>query len=71
MLLTFYVQFSNCRSDVLDSMLTSSVGGCVCNLWPGITNDIKLGICCFSAKHATFSSKSKEWLAQSQNGVSG
>ena len=29
------------------------------------------GICCFSAKHAAFRTKSKDWSAQSQNNVSG
>ena len=35
------------------------------------TKDIKIGICCFSAKHTAFRSKSKDWLNQSQNNVSG
>ena len=30
----------------------------------------KIGICCFSAKHATLSRKSKFWLARNQNNVS-
>ena len=29
-----------------------------------------VGICCFSAKHATLRSKSKDWLGQNQNNVS-
>jgi hypothetical protein len=28
----------------------------------GLTNDYIPGICCFSSKHVTFSSKSKDWL---------
>ena len=35
------------------------------------TKDIKIGICCFSAKHAALTSDSKDWSAQSQNNVSG
>ena len=30
----------------------------------------KIGICCFSAKHAALKSKSKDWLARNQNNVS-
>ena len=34
------------------------------------TKDYKIGICCFSAKHAALWIKSKDWLAQNQNKVS-
>jgi hypothetical protein len=34
------------------------------------TNDYKIGICCFSAKHAALSRKSKNWLSGNQNNVS-
>ena len=36
----------------------------------GQTKDYKIGICCFSTKHAALRSKSKDWLAQNQNNVS-
>ena len=36
----------------------------------GQTKDYKIGICCFSAKHAAFRSKSKDWLARNQDNVS-
>jgi hypothetical protein len=36
----------------------------------GQTKDFKVGICCFSAKHAAFRRKSKDWLALNQNNVS-
>jgi hypothetical protein len=36
----------------------------------GKTKDYEIGICCFSAKHATLRRKSKYWLAQNQNNVS-
>ena len=36
----------------------------------GLTKDYKIGICCFSAKHATLRRNSKYWLAQNQNNVS-
>ena len=33
------------------------------------TKNYKIGICCFSAKHAALRSKSKDWLALNQNNV--
>jgi hypothetical protein len=30
---------------------------------PDQTKDYKIGICCFSAKHAALRRKSKDWLA--------
>ena len=33
------------------------------------TNDRKIGICCFSAKHAALRIKSKDWFARNQNNV--
>ena len=53
------------------SVLTSSVEGRGLYPRPGQTKDIKIGICCFSAKHAALMSKSKDWSGQSQNNVSG
>ena len=35
----------------------------------GQTNDYKIGICCFSAKHAALRRKSKDWMARNQNNV--
>ena len=34
------------------------------------TNDYKIGICCFSAKHAALRTKSNDWLAGNQDNVS-
>jgi hypothetical protein len=34
------------------------------------TKDYKIGICCFSAKQAALSRKSKDWLDRNQNNVS-
>jgi hypothetical protein len=34
------------------------------------TKDLKIGICCFSAKHAALRRKSKDWLFRNQNNVS-
>ena len=36
----------------------------------GQTNEYNIGMCCFSAKHATLRRKSKDWLAQNHNNVS-
>jgi hypothetical protein len=36
----------------------------------GRTKDYKIGICCFSAKHAALRRKSEDWLAQHQDNVS-
>jgi hypothetical protein len=34
------------------------------------TKYYKIGICCFSAKHATLRRKTKDWLARNQDNVS-
>jgi hypothetical protein len=36
----------------------------------GKTKDYKIGICCFSAKHAALRRRRKYWLARNQNNVS-
>jgi hypothetical protein len=36
----------------------------------GQTKDYKIGIYCFSAKHAALRRKSKDWLARNQDNVS-
>ena len=36
----------------------------------GQTKGYKIGICCFSAKHAALRGKSKDWSARNQNNVS-
>jgi hypothetical protein len=33
----------------------------------GQTTDYAIGICCFSAKHATLRRKRKHWMARNQN----
>jgi hypothetical protein len=55
---------------VMVSMLTSSTVDCEIEPRSGQTKDYKIGICCFSAKHAALRRKSKDWLAQNQNNVS-
>ena len=36
----------------------------------GLTKDYKIGICCFSAKHAALRRKNKNWFARNQNNMS-
>jgi hypothetical protein len=36
----------------------------------GQTKDYEIGICCFSAKHATLRKKDKDWLARNQDKAS-
>ena len=36
----------------------------------GQTKDYKIGICCFSVKHAALRRRSKGWLAKNQDNVS-
>jgi hypothetical protein len=52
------------------SMLVSNVVNRGLEPRYGQTKDYKIGICCFSAKHAVLRSKSKDWLAGNQDNVS-
>jgi len=36
----------------------------------GHTKDFKIGICCFSGKHASLRRKRKDWLARIEDNVS-
>ena len=57
-------------SGVMVSMLLSSGVNCGFEPRSGQTKDYKIGICCFSAKHAALRRKSKDGLAQNQYNVS-
>jgi hypothetical protein len=52
------------------SVLVSSVVDRGFEARSGQTKDYTIGICCFSAKHATFRIKNKDWLARNQDKVS-
>ena len=63
------------------SMMLNRIGGVIVSVLAssvvdhrfdrsGQTNDYKIGICCFSAKHAALRRKSKYWLAWNQDNVS-
>ena len=51
-------------------MLASSAVDREFEPWWGQTKDYKIGICCFSAKHAALNRKSKDCLALNQNNMS-
>ena len=51
------------------SVLASSVVGRGFEPLSGQTKDYKIGICCFSAKHAALRIKSKDWLARNKDNV--
>ena len=55
---------------VMVSVLASSVVDRGFEPRSGQTKDYKIGICCFSAKHAALRRKSKGWLARNQDNVS-
>ena len=52
------------------SVLATSVVDCGFEPLSGQTKDYKIGICCFSTKHAALRRKSKDWLDRNQNNVS-
>ena len=51
------IQFINPIGDVMISVLASSMVNCGFEPRSGQTTDYNIGICCFSAKHATLRSK--------------
>jgi hypothetical protein len=57
-------------SGILVSGLASSAVDRGFEPWWCQTREYKIGMCCFSAKHAALRSKSKDWLARNQNNVS-
>jgi hypothetical protein len=52
------------------TVLSSSAVDHVFEPRSGQTKDYKIGICCFSAKHAALRRKNKDWLARNQDNVS-
>ena len=69
-LFNLYIKSLNRIGGVLVSVLTSSAVDWGVEPRSGQTKDSKIGICCFSAKHAALRRKSKGWLAQNQDNVS-
>ena len=63
------LSFFNCISGVMVSVLTSGAVDCGFEPHSGQTKDYKIGICCFSSKHAAVRRTSKQWLAKNQDNV--
>jgi hypothetical protein len=61
---------SHCIGGVMVSVFSSSVIGSGFEPKSGQAKDYRIGICCFSAKHATLRKKIKDWLAWNQDNVS-
>ena len=59
-----------CIDGVMVGMLNSSVIDRGFESRSGQTKDYKIGICCFSAKHAALRRRSEDWLARNQDNVS-
>ena len=55
---------------VMVSILVSGAVDCGLEPQSGQTKDHKIGICCFSTKHAALRRKGKDWLAQNQDNLS-
>ena len=55
---------------VMVSVVASSALDCGFEPRSGQAIDWKIGICCFSTKHAALRRKSKDWLARNQHNVS-
>ena len=60
----------NGTGGVMVSVLASSAVDRIFKHRSGQNKDNKIGICCFSAKHAALRKKSKDRLAQDQDNVS-
>jgi hypothetical protein len=65
-----YNRIFNRIGGVMVSMLASSAVDRGFKPRSGQTKDYKIGICCFSAKHAALKGKSKDELARNQDNVS-
>ena len=64
-----FLQRLNHIGGVMVSVLASSAVDRGFEPWSGQTKDYKIGMCCFSAKHAALRRKSKDWLTRNQNNV--
>jgi hypothetical protein len=61
------------QSDHIGGVMVRVIASCVVDRGLesrlGQTKDYKIGICCFSAKHASLRRKSKDWLTRNQDNV--
>jgi hypothetical protein len=67
---TTYLFIPNRIGGVMVSVLVSSAVDRGFERLSGHTKDYKIGIFCFSGKHAALKRESKDWLARNQNNVS-
>ena len=65
-----HLKSGNRIGDVMVIVLVSSAVDRGFEPRSGQTKDYKIGICCFSAKHAAVRRKNKDWLVQNQDNVS-
>ena len=63
-------RMTNRIGGVVFSVLSSSAVDRGIEPWSGQTKDYKIGICCFSTKHAVLKRKGKVWLARNHANVS-
>ena len=63
----YYITLVNRIDGVMVSVLASSVVDRGFEPQSGQTKDYKIGMCCFCAKHAALTRKSKDCLARNQN----
>jgi hypothetical protein len=73
MILTGHPFFSRNKNRIGGVMVSMLASGAVDRRYEprsGQTKDYKIGICCFSAKHAALRRKSKDRLTRNQNNVS-
>jgi hypothetical protein len=68
--ISFINDVYNRISGVMVCMLTSSAVDHVFEAQSDQTEDYKISICCFSAKHAALRRMSKDWLDRNQDNVS-
>jgi len=61
---------SDFKTNRIGGVMVSILASSAVDRGSGQTKDYKIGICCFSTKHAALRSKSKGWLARNQDNVS-
>ena len=66
----YYIKYNNRIVGVMNGLFVSSAVDRGFEPRSGQIKDYKIGMCCFSARHAALRSKSKDWLARNQNNVS-
>jgi len=68
---TIVVKHFSCFARVIVTALAFSAVDRGFDPRSGQTKHYKIGICCFSGKHAALRRKNRDWLARNQDSVSG